>query len=167
MRTKVFAKSCFYDALIRLCKIYDYKDLQISQICKEAGFDRSTFYRTYKVKEDILKEKAYELINEYYLAIKKFGENDYKKSVFTFSFFRQHRDFFCLMHVTDLDKELQRLCFDLLEINENDTYDRYEKVFAVNGFLAVLMSWLENGMIESDEYMAKRILTQAKLRWVK
>ena len=62
MSTTNFSKECFYDALISLCKTENFNDINIKQICKKAGYNRSTFYRHFNCKEDIIRDKARDLI---------------------------------------------------------------------------------------------------------
>lgn len=157
MRTTEFSKSCFYNALISLCKLCEYKDIQITQLCKKAGFNRSTFYRIYETKDDILKEKAGELMNAYYEQCKNRGYTDYENIVSLFSFYRINGEVFTLMHQAHLDDELRRLSVLHFPADTKHKDDEYKKVFIASGYLAVVLRWLENGMIESDEEMAKCI----------
>ena len=54
MRTNKFSKKCFFEALLRLYHQKSYPEIQISEICREAGYNRSTFYRIYPSKEALL-----------------------------------------------------------------------------------------------------------------
>ncbi|UKI50017.1 MAG: hypothetical protein L6U99_00720 [Clostridium sp.] len=44
MKSKEFSKDCFYNALISLLDEEEFADIQISEICHKAGFNRSTFF---------------------------------------------------------------------------------------------------------------------------
>lgn len=157
MRTTKFSKSCFYNALISLCKSCEYKDIQITQLCKKAGFNRSTFYRAYETKDDILIEKASELMNRYYEQCKNRGYTDYENIVSLFSFYRINGEVFSLMHKAHLDDELRKLSILNFPADTKHKDDEYKKVFIASGYLAVVLRWLENGMKESDEEMARCI----------
>ena len=53
----------------------------------------------------------------------------------------------------NLDDELLLLSREYLY--NNFEVEEYDSVFINNGILAVVFSWIDNGMKESNEYMAK------------
>ena len=67
MRTKEFSNSCFYNALVDLLQTKSFNEIQIQEICTKAGYNRSTFYRSYKSKVDIL-------LNEFKKGLDKYIE---------------------------------------------------------------------------------------------
>lgn len=44
----------FQDALLRAMKYHAYSEITVTQLCKEAGLSRKTFYRLFGCKEDVL-----------------------------------------------------------------------------------------------------------------
>ena len=157
MRTKQFSKACFYNALVELCGERPYEEVQISQICQKAGFNRSTFYRTYQTKEDILKEKIRELIAEYNKQRKSKNTDDYQSIVLLFSFYRENRTAINLIHCARLDNILLKIGTENFPSESEHSANEYDKIFITSGFLAVILRWLNTGMKESDEYMAEHI----------
>lgn len=157
MRTKQFSKACFYNALEELCGEYPYEEVQISQICQKAGFNRSTFYRSYRTKEDILKEKMREMIVQYNGLRKAKNTDDFQSIVLLFSFYRENRTAIKLMHRAHLDDMLRELGLQNFPAETEHSADEYVKIFITSGFLAVILRWLNTGMKESDEYMAEHI----------
>lgn len=157
MRNKQFSKACFYNALAALCLEYPYDEVQISQICQKAGFNRSTFYRTYQTKEDILKEKIVELIKEYNEDCKNKKLDKYQSVVYMFSFYRKNSEAFKLMHTAHLDSLMQQVSLEKFPLDTQHGCGEYKKIYVLGGYLAVLTHWLETGMNESDETMAKNI----------
>ena len=59
-RTKEHLKT----ALISLCGKKAYYDITIQEICRQAGLNRSTFYRYYETKDDMLREIEQEYIDD-------------------------------------------------------------------------------------------------------
>lgn len=157
MRNKQFSKACFYNALEGLCNEYPYEEVQISQICQKAGFNRSTFYRTYQTKEDILKEKIGELIHEYTQYCKDKELDSYQSVVYMFSFYRKNSQAFRLMYAAHLDNLMRQVSLEKFPMDTHHGDDEYKKIFILSGYLAVLEHWLKTGMKESDEDMAKHI----------
>lgn len=157
MRTKQFSKACFYNALEELCREYPYEEVQISQVCQKAGFNRSTFYRNYRTKEDILKEKMRELIVQYNGLRKTKNTDDFQSIVLLFSFYRENRTAINLIHRAHLDDMLRKLGEQNFPAESEHSANEYEKIFITSGFLAVILRWLNTGMKETDEYMAEHI----------
>ncbi len=60
------------------------------------------------------------------------------------------------MHKMNLDEELLRLSHQYLYTNFE--VDEYDTTFINNGILAVIYRWVESGMNESNEFMAKLLL---------
>lgn len=161
MRNKQFSKACFYNALADLCNEYPYEEVQISQICQKAGFHRSTFYRTYQTKEDILKEKIGELIQEYTKNCTDKKLDSYQSVVYMFSFYRKNSQAFRLIYTARLDHFMQQVGLESFPLDTRHGCNEYRKIFILGGYLTVLAHWLETGMKESDEDMAKHILLSA------
>ena len=157
MRTKQFSKVCFYNALEELCRECPYEEVQISQICQKAGFNRSTFYRSYRMKEDILKEKMRELIVQYNGLRKTKNADDFQSIVLLFSFYRESSMAINLIHQARLDDMLRKLGMQNFPAESEHSANDYEKIFITSGFLAVILRWLSTGMKESAEYMAEHI----------
>lgn len=44
------------DALVELCEEKQYYDITVGELCSKAGFYRSTFYRYYETKDQLLRE---------------------------------------------------------------------------------------------------------------
>ena len=158
MRNKEFSKLCFYNALIKLSRKQPYNDIGISEICTEAGFNRSTFYRTYKSKEDILKEKISSLMAEYYEYCSNHHMSDHENIRYLFSFYRKNGEAIALLHNAGLDDILGELGLRNFPMNTRYKDNKYAKTFISGGYLAILLKWMEGNMKESDEEMATKVI---------
>ncbi len=47
------------DALVALCEEKNYYDISVQELCDRAGFYRSTFYRYYETKDQLLRESEH------------------------------------------------------------------------------------------------------------
>ncbi len=161
MRTNIFSKKCFFESLIKLSKEKDYNEIQISDICKEAGYNRSTFYRTYSSKDDLLADGFITFyVNEYYSMVKNgsFGNDYIKNATLLFSYIRSHSEIFLLMHKAQLDYKMFKMFSNVFPLARDYGKDQlYYIYFQANGYLAVITEWLIHGMRESDEYMGNLI----------
>ena len=161
MRTNTFSKSCFFKALLELAKEKEYKDIQVSEICARAGYNRSTFYRCYKNKEMVLTDGFKNMVTEFYasVALESSGCKDYAKNVeILFRNIRKNKEWFLLMHKAGMDYsmyEVFRENFPLPEHIESDK--KYYLDFYSGGYIAIILDWLLSGMNETDIEMGKLI----------
>ncbi len=81
---------------------------------------------------------------------------EFENFVKLFEYFRVNSEAFVLMHKMNLDEELLRLSHQYLYTNFE--VDEYDTTFINNGILAVIYRWVESGMNESNEFMAKLLL---------
>lgn len=153
MSTNNFSKECFYDALLSLCEDCDFNDINVKQICKKAGYNRSTFYRHFTSKEDIVIQKVKDLIANWQSSLNFELGYVFENFENLFEYFRQNHDLFVIIHKMNLDMEILRLSCEYLY--QNYEVEEYDKVFVNNGILAVVFTWIDGGMKESNEYMAK------------
>lgn len=57
-------KRLLKEALLRLLKKKELKQITITELCEEAGINRITFYRHYETPRDVLEEICYDLFGE-------------------------------------------------------------------------------------------------------
>ncbi|MFS0647144.1 TetR/AcrR family transcriptional regulator [Siminovitchia sp. 179-K 8D1 HS] len=97
------SKKWFIDALLKLMKKQPYKEITVKQLSKEAGLDRSTFYRNFDSKEDILLLHLRDISEEYIDKLRPIYQLDMEKqaSIF-FEFFNENRSLISLLHQNDL-----------------------------------------------------------------
>ena len=161
MRTNLFSKKCFFESLIKLSKENDYNTIQISDICKEAGYNRSTFYRIYSSKDELLVDGFNTFyVNEYYASVNNssFGKDYIKNVTLLFSYIRSHSEIFLLMHKAQLDYKMFKMFCNVFPLARNYGKDqRYYIYYQASGYLGVITEWLLDGMKESDEYMGNLV----------
>lgn len=58
-------KQKIFDTAVRLIKAYGYEQVTVSQICREAGIAKGSFYVHYRAKEDIVRESYYSDMDGY------------------------------------------------------------------------------------------------------
>lgn len=163
MRTTRFSKKCFFDALLRLYHRKPYSEIQISEICRAAGYNRSTFYRVYPSKEALLLEGFQEeYVNGYYQTIPPATSDpqaDYERNVrLLFAFIRENHDFFLMMRDAHLLSEMYLLFREAFPYDKSlDANGVFVRDFLAAGYLAVLYEWLDGGMKQTDQEMAYKI----------
>ena len=161
MRTNTFSKSCFFKALLELAEEKEYKDIQISEICARAGYNRSTFYRCYKDKEMVLMDGFKNMAAEFYASVASESNehNDYAKNVeILFRNIRKNKEWFLLMHHARMDYSMYEVFRENFPLPEQIEQDRkYYLDFYSGGYIAIILDWLLSGMNETDIEMGKLI----------
>ncbi len=84
-----YTKDLTFEALTTLLKDHDYSDIKISDIIKQSGISRATFYRNFTSKEDVVLHKVKQLFNDFYnrLIIRYEGQNNLNEQVLIKIFF--------------------------------------------------------------------------------
>lgn len=164
MRTNTFSKKCFFHALLDLYKEKPYNEIQISEICRKAGYNRSTFYRIYSTKEELLLDGFREEYSaQYYRSIPplRTGSREaYLQNVEQlFAFLRQKHDFLLLMREARMLEEMYNIFRDVFPLGGAQSEPlQYERSFLSAGYLAVLYRWLDSGMQQSNAEMAQMLV---------
>lgn len=160
MRSSKFSKKCFFDALLELYHQKPYSEIQVSEICQVAGFNRSTFYRIYPSKEALLLDGFREqYVRSYYNSLPTTAEENmdtYLHNVkLLFSFIRANHDFFLMMRDAHMVNEMYLLFRESFPYDSRkDELSLYTRNFLAAGYLSAIYEWLDNGMKQSDHYMA-------------
>lgn len=161
MRTNTFSKSCFFKALLELTAEKEYKDIQISEICTRAGYNRSTFYRCYKNKEMVLTDGFNNMAAEFYASVasESNGCLDYEKNVeILFRNIRKNKEWFLLMHHARMDYAMYDIFRENFPLPEHIKQDKkYYLDFYSGGYIAIILDWILSGMKETDVEMGKLI----------
>lgn len=70
-------KRMLKESLMRLMDTKNIQKISVSELCKEAGINRATFYNHYKIPSDILREMGDELADELNILLKKNKEHQH------------------------------------------------------------------------------------------
>jgi AcrR family transcriptional regulator len=157
MRTKDFSNSCFYNALVELLKTKSFNDIQIQEICIKAGYNRSTFYRSYKSKVDILLNEFKKGLNKYIELVNKSQDFSFiNKTKLLFDLLKESSTLMLLTHKAGLDNEIYDLFYEIYPIDKEyeNKLGKYYKPFRTAGMFKIIMEWLTSGMKESSLEMA-------------
>jgi len=150
-------------ALIQLMKRKPLTRISISEIVKVAGVSRSSFYRNFESKEDILNSHMGNLYRNFFRTqnISLHAEKLPDISRFLlprFQFIKQHRDFFTVLAQNNLlynifeqmDPELR-----LLLMGQNSSISCYYLAMFSGSCASVIHMWIHNNFRESEEEMVE------------
>ena len=152
-------------AFVEMIQLKDIEDISVSEICKKADVNRSTFYANYA---DIyeLAEKIIARLYEDFLSISIPHMEDVKARldftrIFTHISENQmlYKTYFKLgsmdMGIVGFDEEVAKMFFDM-------KYLDYHIEFFKHGFNAVVKKWLSGGCKETPEEMNSILVNEYK-----
>ena len=159
-----YVKEQITNALLRLLKEKELKDISISEITTTAQVSRISFYRNYNDKDSIIKEYIHLTLNEW-------NKNHPKTSQHTedeilgdiFAYITEYKDFYLLLRDRGIFYFLKDIIMDALGPKaEYPNFGAYTAAFIANGIYGWIEEWFLRGMQESGEEMT-RLLKNRKL----
>lgn len=158
------ARKKIQTAVIKLLTEKSIDQLKVTQICKLAGINRSTFYANYEDIYEMVDQLRQDIIDQYQEKIKE----DRQKSFLNFLLeMANNQETYRLFFNLGLD---QQLSVDK-DFSEWMTYpansSKLDKVFVRNAVRAVIKAWIDDGYQESPEEIFKLIYQKLQLLGMK
>ena len=168
----VRARQALEKALIDLLKVKPYEKITVTDISKQAGFARHTFYNHYETKEDLLNSFIDSILDDLFLSVgpwdivSKDPNGDRKVGIKFFEIWQGHAEFVQLLTSLDIDN----LLINRLKIHFTNYYyefggqeitgmgiemARYLIHYNAYTFAGVLTQWFKDGMKYSPEIMGQ------------
>lgn len=163
----------FIDALLKLMQIKPYSEITITELSEYAQYDRRTFYRQFKSKDDILCLHCATLLNEMAKSMKQKGTlTPYSGFLSYFEFWARHRDFLTLLDrhglMNFLGEKQEYLIYqhvgklvhdDLPEkLSDTSEFSQFSFFFTQGGLWYSLCFWVRSGMKQTPECLTEHIL---------
>ncbi len=156
-KTTAFLKECLADALIQLLETRPIAKITVPEIAKLAGVGRTTYFRNFDSKEEMLSFKLI-LMWERWAEEHKTKKRSYSPDD-ALSFFRFNygiRSLLTLMYSRGLQSSLYRAFNTYLTPPDiADPLECYRSSFYSYGLFGLLDEWIVRGFCETPEEMAK------------
>ena len=143
-------------ALLSLLKEKPLQDISISEIVDSAGVGRTSFYRNYETKEDVVKKHIVALIEKWDQDYKASGKDSNAELYGSlFQHLKDNADFYLLLK----ERNLMHL-FLAVFLEKSGPKAEYENMWAYTtafityGTYGWIEEWINRGMQESAETMA-------------
>ena len=148
------SKKTIAEAMLKVMKIYDYKEITVTQITQEAQVSRKTFYRHFRDKDEVLKLLFDSLYQECISSITNRGIHHYWDVVQCFfDFWEKHSETLKLMNQSNLFEESYGRSFEVFRsVKSEDIAEHYKAqlpyllAYSIGGMNSMLIKWIENGM---------------------
>ncbi|TLQ21500.1 TetR/AcrR family transcriptional regulator [Lactiplantibacillus plantarum] len=152
-----FLKECLADALIELMTRKKFENIRIIEITKLAGVARSTYYRNFDSKEEILQFKLGLLTERWQNKKETKDIEDTMQAIIAFvEFISSNRILITSLYNSNLMHVFQNYFYRILGPQKNEKgEDAYLKAFVSFGMFGLINEWIRNGMIETPEQLGK------------
>lgn len=152
------SKAAFLDAFCRLGIKHDVDKITVSQLCREAGLNRTTFYKYYQVPADVISEATYNLLE----TVPCYDEEKHLDSVRTIhNLCRQCYDNRELLRLfISANENLSKMVYRIIkkETDARPFLMEKQNIFLWGGIMQLLFVWMLGGFKESPEEMAELML---------
>lgn len=158
-----YVKAQMTDALLKLLKEKELKNISVSEITALAQVGRISFYRNYNEKEDILKEYILTLFGKWMKEYDDSGKNSNDELMGAmFAHLSEYGDFYRLLS----DRKLLYLLKDVITWicgpkPEYPNLGAYVAAFISSGLYGWIEEWFARGMQESAEEMTEMLKNRA------
>lgn len=158
-------KNAFYNALLKILKKKKIERVTVTELCKEADLNRTTFYCYYNTPEEcfeelenlIFSEIIEEIHNSEIQSVRDFFE-------IYFSFVKGNQDFFRYVHRTDINnRNIVKLVDEFLKIKGNQMDELFVR-YNCYGFFGLMNDWL-NGRFPCTPEDIMSLLEKADERY--
>ncbi|MBE6617106.1 MAG: TetR/AcrR family transcriptional regulator [Ruminococcaceae bacterium] len=143
-------------AFIELLQTKELKDISVTDICKETGLNRSTFYSNYLDVYD-LADKVIEKIEGEFFELFDHKPNEKDGAVIMFTHIKENQLFFKTYFKLNYDEKHTIYNYDTERARRDfgDKNIKYHIEFFRNGLNAIIKLWLAGGCEESPEEIAE------------
>lgn len=144
------------DALLALLSEKSLGEISISELCETAGVGRTSFYRNFETKEDILKRHMETLFQVWINEWKSDSKLSIDQSIYqVFAHLEANREFYGLLHNRGLTYLLKDILLDMCGFDPKQeviaAYASSYVAFFLYGWIEV---WLRRGMKETAAELA-------------
>ena len=157
---------CF-EALVEMMKTRDLDKCPTAELLERANVSRSSFYRHYQDKYDLLNKSYDKLLDHTFFTVNE-GYSYKKTFLQLYTVLQDHSDFFRHAFNTGGQNSLKDNILSRMQegmkgmlqehgVSMNDRYNRYLLSGYLNGTLEITYEWIMNGAQESPDTMLRLV----------
>lgn len=168
------SKTALREALLQLMAQKSFAAISITDIVKQAKYNRGTFYANYVNKEDLLGDMISELIKDLLQSFRApyekvnvfFPHELHANSIMIFEHIAHHSNFYTILarsEVLPVLKEkmfvsLKQILKEELVYEESDVDQELLVIYSIHALLGLIFHWIESGFIHSPSYMQEQLV---------
>ncbi|MDE5616411.1 MAG: TetR family transcriptional regulator C-terminal domain-containing protein [Clostridia bacterium] len=163
-------KRLIKDAYIELLERNPSKRLSITDICKVADINRSTFYMHYEDVNQLVREIEDDLLDciPYPQNVNtKLSESEQFTALLerTFEYIKENKKYFSIVFVhvenTNFQKRIAQTILDRyksIAISADSLTSKYGFIFCIHGTVGIIKEWISDGFPTSSRNLAQSVL---------
>lgn len=159
--TSEMMQSYITDSLLILMEQKDFQSITVGEIAKKAGVNRSTYYRHFNKKEDVI-VYFFDHISRSFLDWEKTHEFDFKEYLTEmYTHYYQHKRQLLTIYKNGLSFLLLNVLQEHLgnnRLSDSPLSVQYDTTFYIGGTFNHFMLWFARDMEDSPETMANYTL---------
>lgn len=171
------SKTAIKETFLKLLSIKSFDHITVSEIVREANYNRGTFYANFETKEHLLdvviQDVLSEMIEQIRTPYKSFSKVDMNElnidDITLFTYFQDHAKLYKLLlgnHIRvdfrfQMAKALEQLFIEEYEyeIEEGTSLDtNWLYIYRAHGIAGLIIRWIEEDFSDPSEYMAQQTL---------
>lgn len=157
-KTTEFLKECLSDALIRLMRDKPFDKITIDEMAQEAGVNRSTWFRNYKSKNEVLTFKFVQAwhrwADEHAIAVRSRFTLDNAEDFFQFNY--EIRHVLQVVYAAEMQSAVYDAFYQVMMPQYGaNAKECYQARFYSYGLFGLLDEWVRRGFKESVEEMTR------------
>ncbi|MCG7376520.1 TetR/AcrR family transcriptional regulator [Paenibacillus sp. ACRSA] len=171
------SKTALKETFVRLLFLKPFQQLSISEIVREANYNRGTFYAHYATKDELLHEVIQDVLDEFirqiqhpYQSISKVNLKEMQTDDITlFTYLKANAALYKLLlsdHIqVDFRYQIARAIENLFlseyeyELDEGTLIDpKWLYIYRAHGVAGLLIRWIEEEFPTSPQYMSTQIV---------
>ncbi|QAT42476.1 TetR/AcrR family transcriptional regulator [Aminipila luticellarii] len=155
--TSDMMKGYMAEALLMLMEKKDYADISISEIAAKAGVNRSTFYRNFNSKNEIIKYYFKQIIYKHYFSVSSEPTSIPNYLLEMFTHYYGYKKELLLMHRANVTHIILEALDEAFSAIHTDTTveSHYATRYHTGGIYNVFLLWFEGGMKETPAEITK------------
>lgn len=173
------SKVALREALLFLMGTMPFSSISITDIIRQAKYNRSTFYTHYANKEELLDDMIsgtiVDLLQSFrapYAQVTTFYPQElHAHSVMIFEHIAQHSSFYIILSQSDVLPQLRQNMFASLKhiLLEELIYEEADVdlellvVYSLHALLGLIFYWIEGGLVHSPAYMQEQLVKILKV----
>ena len=157
--TTEMMKDYITESLLLLLRSEPYQEISIKRITEKAGVNRSTYYRNFDSKEDIIRYYYSSLLMDFRDSVQSFsGMESYLLSMF--SYFHSKKDSLLLLHRQHLSYLLLDALNDtFLDVEQKVGRDQISVYYHTGGIFNTFLFWFQKDMEITPSAMTSMALS--------
>lgn len=148
------------EVLFKLLSVKRISEISISELCKEAGVGRASFYRNFDSKEDVLKKWLMKTTENFIINSRISFKNDSITDYFIklFTHLTQYKDICTIFYRAGLIYLIKDEFDRVFIMFYKGIYDEFKSNFLSGGIFNIFLLWLINGCVETPEQLADKLI---------